>query len=243
MAKFIHRPKPPIRVVIVTADNMTGELLTSVFNHGRKDFTFATLVGSSHKVLGELRSHEPDVALICAELQDGPLAGFNVLQNLPSFPHRTAAVMLLQTSTPECVVNAFRNGARGLFYRSHSLKALSKCIQTVHQGQIWARNEDLEHVMTALSHTKPLQFNDTKGMPLLTRREEDVVRLVADGLTNREIGQKLNVAEHTIRNYLYRILDKLGISNRIELVLYAVSKRGSSPIPVEKTKTYYPAEA
>jgi DNA-binding NarL/FixJ family response regulator len=59
----------------------------------------------------------------------------------------------------------------------------------------------------------------------LTRREEDVVRLVADGLKGREIAHKLGVAEHSVRNYLYRILDRLELSTRVELILYAVSQR------------------
>jgi DNA-binding NarL/FixJ family response regulator len=133
--------------------------------------------------------------------------------------------MLLRASKPECVVNAFRDGARGIFYRRHSLKALSKCIQTVHRGQIWASNEDLEHVMTALGHTKPLRLHNAEGLPLLTRREEDVVRLVVDGLKNREIAQRLRVKEHSIRNYLHRIFEKLGISTRVELILYVFSQR------------------
>jgi DNA-binding NarL/FixJ family response regulator len=62
-------------------------------------------------------------------------------------------------------------------------------------------------------------------MPLLTRREEDVVRLLADGLKNREIAQKLEVKEHSIRNYLCRIFEKLGVSTRVELILYAFSQR------------------
>ena len=78
--------------------------------------------------------------------------------------------------------------------------------------------------MNALAHVKPLQFNDADGVPLLTRREEDVVRLVADGLKNREIAKRLNVAEHSIRNYLYRIFDKLGVSTRVELILYAFNQ-------------------
>jgi DNA-binding NarL/FixJ family response regulator len=68
----------------------------------------------------------------------------------------------------------------------------------------------------------------SRVMPLLTRREEDVVRLVAEGLKNREIGLKLNVTEHTVRNYVYRILDKLQLSTRVELILYAVSQRERS---------------
>jgi len=65
-------------------------------------------------------------------------------------------------------------------------------------------------------------------MPLLTRREEDVVRLVADGLKNREIAQRLKIKEHSIRNYLYRIFEKLGVSSRVELILYAFSNRDFS---------------
>ncbi len=133
--------------------------------------------------------------------------------------------MLLQNSKPERVVNAFRDGARGIFYRSHSLKSLSKCIQTVHKGQIWASNEDLEHLIKALSHLRPLHLSNSHGLPLLTRREEDVVRLVADGLKNREIAERLKVKEHSIRNYIYRIFEKLGVSTRVELILYVFSHR------------------
>jgi DNA-binding NarL/FixJ family response regulator len=109
--------------------------------------------------------------------------------------------------------------------RTHSLKALSKCIETVHKGQIWASNEDLEHLINALTHIEPVQFNRSDGTPLLTRREEDVVRLVADGMKNREIAERLKVSEHSIRNYLYRIFDKLGVSSRVELILYAFNQR------------------
>jgi DNA-binding CsgD family transcriptional regulator len=62
-------------------------------------------------------------------------------------------------------------------------------------------------------------------MPLLTRREDEVVRLVADGMKNGEIAQSLGVSEHSIRNYLYRIFDKLGVSSRVELILYAFNQR------------------
>jgi DNA-binding NarL/FixJ family response regulator len=64
------------------------------------------------------------------------------------------------------------------------------------------------------------------GSPLLTSREQDVVRLVADGMKNREIAQALSLTEHSVRNYLYRIFEKLGVSSRAELMLYALSRRG-----------------
>ena len=224
MSQSLRRPKDRISVLVVTADNMTGELLKNAFAHGRNGFTVETLTGSSQKIIGELGSHKADVALISEELQDGPQAGIKVLQKARA-SHGTPAIMLLQSSKPEGVVNAFRDGARGVFYRSHSLKSLSKCVQAVHQGQIWASNQDVELLLNALTHIVPSQLNKSDGMPLLTRREEEVVHLVADGLKNREIAQMLKVKEHSIRNYISRIYEKLGISSRVELVLYAFSQR------------------
>lgn len=227
MPQSLRRPKDRISVLVVTADNMTSELLRNAFGHSRKGFSVQTMTGSSQKIIGGLAAHKPDVALISEELQDGPQAGVKVLQRLQS-SHNTPAIMLLQNRKPERVVNAFRGGARGIFYRSHSLKALSKCIRMVHKGQIWASNEDLEHLISALTHSKPLRFDNAEGMPLLTRREEEVVRLVADGLKNREIAEKLQVKEHSVRNYIYRIFEKLGVSSRVELILYAFSQRDAN---------------
>lgn len=223
-----RRPKDAIGVLLVTGDNMTGEMLKHALLNGRKDLAITTLIGNSHKVIGELKSHNPQIALICQELQDDNRGGLKVLKKLRQSHPNTAVIMLLQFCKAESVVGAFREGARGVFYRTHSLKALSKCIRVVHQGQIWACNEDLEHLTAALAHGKSLDLNDAVGMPLLTRREEDVVRLVADGLKNREIAVKLNVAEHSIRNYLYKIFDKLGVSTRVELILYIFSSRNRS---------------
>ena len=63
----------------------------------------------------------------------------------------------------------------------------------------------------------------TNGLRLLTKREEDVVRLLSEGLQNRDIAKELKLSEHTVKNYLFHIFDKLGVSSRVELVLYAVS--------------------
>jgi DNA-binding NarL/FixJ family response regulator len=224
VSQSLRRPKDRISVLVVTADNITSELLKNAFARGRKGFAVQTLTGSSQKIIGELGAHKADVALISEELQDGPEAGIKVLQKTRD-SQGTSAIMLLQASKPDRVVKAFRDGARGVFYRSHSLKSLSKCIETVHQGQIWASNEDLEHLIRALSHLRPLQLKSTEGLPLLTRREEEVVHLVADGLKNREIAQRLKVKEHSVRNYIYRIFEKLGVSSRVELILYVFSHR------------------
>jgi DNA-binding NarL/FixJ family response regulator len=224
-----------ISVLVITADNMTSELLESAFARGRNHFSVKTLTGTSKKIIAELPNNHADVTLISEELEDGPEAGMAVLQKARQ-SNGSSAIMLLQNPKAERVVSAFRDGARGIFYRSHSLKSLAKCIQVVHRGQIWVGNEDLEHIIIALGQRSPVQISNSDGISLLTPREEDVVRLVADGLKNREIAKRLSIKEHSIRNYLYRIFDKLGISSRVELILYAFSHRDKvDPASNERT--------
>jgi DNA-binding NarL/FixJ family response regulator len=231
MTKSTRRPKSQIRVLIVSPDNMTGELLSGAFRKRGSDFAVKTLVGTSQHIIERLDGCKSDVALISDELQDGPKAGFKVLQKVRAAPQSTPAIMLLKSSKPDSVIEAFREGARGIFYRSHSMKALTKCIRTVHQGQFWISTDDLEHVMSGLCETKPFRIVDSNGLALLTRREEDVVRLVVEGMKNREIAQNLQISDHSVRNYLYRIFEKLGVSSRVELILRVSAQQnpGDSP--------------
>ena len=81
-------------------------------------------------------------------------------------------------------------------------------------------------MIEAVTQVPSLRMVSAAGMKLLTPREEQVVALVADGLSNREVALELDLSEHTIKKYLFRIFDKLGISSRVELVIYAVSHGG-----------------
>jgi DNA-binding CsgD family transcriptional regulator len=81
----------------------------------------------------------------------------------------------------------------------------------------------MHYLLAALSQVPALRVVNVTGKPLLTPREEQVVALVADGLSNREVGGELGLSEHTIKKYMLRIFDKLGVSTRVELVLYAIS--------------------
>jgi DNA-binding NarL/FixJ family response regulator len=129
------------------------------------------------------------------------------------------------------VVEAFRAGASGIFSRDQSSELLCKCIHAVHQGQVWASSKQLRFVIEALGPSLPAKPLWKRTPGLLTKREEGVVDLVAEGLTNRDISRQLNLSEHTVRNYLFRIFNKVGSSNRLELALYAIDRRESCPQP------------
>jgi len=104
----------------------------------------------------------------------------------------------------------------------------STCSFTVvYQGHFWANTEQMGYVIAALTSAPMSRVIGAKGEGLLTPREEQVVNLVAEGIGNREIAQQLGIKENTVKKSLLRVYDKLGVSNRVELVLYALSHRGT----------------
>jgi DNA-binding NarL/FixJ family response regulator len=216
-----------ISVLVADENRMACQLLTSSLQRNN-NFRVAGVAVSMNEVLQALKQEEAQVAVISANLQEGPLSGFKLLRELRSSHARTRVVLLLDNSERDLVVDAFRGGARGVFCRSQSFKMLCKCIYCVHQGQIWANTVEMQFLLEALGQVAPLHIVNAKGKSLLSKREEQVVSCVAEGLTNREIAKQLALSEHTVKNYLFRIFDKLGISGRVELVLYALSHRDIS---------------
>jgi DNA-binding NarL/FixJ family response regulator len=144
-----------------------------------------------------------------------------------SHPH-IGLILLLDSYDRNLVVNAMRAGVRGLFCRAcQPFRALCRCISVVHQGQVWANTEQMQYLMEALSSAPQVRVMDVKGEGLLTPREEQVVSLVAEGIGNREIAQRLGIKVNTVKKALLRIYDKLGVSNRVELVLYVLTHRAA----------------
>lgn len=204
---------------------MSARLIAEGLTRGRHGISVVAVSNTSADAIRQLESNQPDVALINAHLDDGPLTGYHVLQHLRLICQRTAAIMMIPGSKRELVIDAFRGGARGVFSRIQSIKLLSKCVRTVHGGQIWANNQNLDFILEFLTQLKPLRLlKPGGGMSRLTQREAEIVHLLTEGMSTREISHKLRVTEHTIRNYLSVIYEKLGVSSRVELALYAITR-------------------
>ena len=207
----------------VIGHTLTSELLVGALNK-HEHFNVVAGVATAQDVLKSAQSADFDVALIWATLADGLLSGIGTLRQLRECSPQVKAVILLEGRESNLVVGAFRAGARGAFNLSgSSFEELCKCVEQVYAGQTWANSHELAEVAEAFYQLAPMRVVNSDGIRLLTKREEDVVRLLAEGLQNRDIANELGLSEHTIKNYLFHIFDKLGVSSRVELVLYAVS--------------------
>jgi DNA-binding NarL/FixJ family response regulator len=212
-----------ISVLFASQHAITRELVMGALNR-HNQFHVVAEASSSQEVVKAVKSAGVNVALIAVTLADGPLSGFRALRQIRESSPEVKSVILYYSPERHMVVDAFRAGARGVFCLSQAtFKSLCRCVEQVHAGQIWADSSELSEVIESYFQLAPLRVMNANGMRLLTKREEDVVRLLAEGLQNRDIALELKLSEHTVKNYLFHIFDKLGVSSRVELVLYAVS--------------------
>lgn len=213
-----------VRVLIADADHMGSQLMASALSRCRNDFEVVGIACSPREAVRKVEVTKPHVAVLSTGLQDDEQTGLGVVEKLRDSHPRTTPVMLLQSLDRETVIDAFCAGARGILSRADSFQSLAKCIRCVHNGQIWANNAQIEFLLEALPQLRP-RLTKKNGMELLTPREQEVTRLVAQGMKNREIAETLRVTEHTVSNYLYRIFEKLEVSSRVQLILHSMSRK------------------
>jgi len=230
-----------LRVLAADSTSMSTQLLVEALARDRQ-FEMIESASDRSTVLHLLTREQPHIVLVAAKLGEGNDGGCNLVRDIRSASPATRVIVLLDSSERVPVVEAFRAGAQGVFCRTEPFHFLSRCIQCVHQGQIWASSGELQYVLEALAQPTFAKFQAKSGS-LLTARETDVVRCVVEGLTNREIAQRLKLTEHTVKNYLFRIFEKLGVSSRVEVVLYALGQRGPHSALASNGRKFHAAPA
>jgi DNA-binding NarL/FixJ family response regulator len=219
-------PGTPEKIRVLAADStrMSSQLLAESLAQDRQ-FDVTGIEPKELSILQAIAMKRPHVLLVSSALEESSTLGFELTRQVHAAHPETRVVLLMDTSNPSAVVEAFRCGAQGVFSRTESSKALARCITSVHHGQVWANSTELRYLLDAFRQSEPMQLVDSRGEALLSKREQDVVRCVAEGLSNREIAGRLKLTEHTVKNYLFRIFDKLGVSSRVEVVLYVFRLR------------------
>jgi len=219
-----HQPSSgPIRVLVCDDNRVHTELVADALKRDGS-LQVTTSLSGSESLTTRLDLDDVDVLLISSNLDNRPGRGFEVLRGVRALHADLRAVMLLDGTQGEMILEAFRAGARGIFSKDGSIETLGKCLRKVHEGQIWANTEQITTLVHALASSHNIRAVDARGLNLLSKRETEVVRGVALGLSNREIAERLHLSQHTVKNTLFRIFDKLGVSSRVELLFMTLSQ-------------------
>jgi DNA-binding NarL/FixJ family response regulator len=212
----------PIHVLVGDNSRIHCDLLAQALKRDHR----LQIIGSasSSREFLEIATYKlPDTVIISANLDDDPMGGMATLREFHEAHPQIPAVIMLDCPKREIVLDAFRAGARGIFSKDESLEMLCKCVRVVHDGQVWASSREVKFALEALSSAPTICAINAGGLNLLSPRELQVVHYLAEGLTNNEIGVRLGLSRHTIKNYLLKIYDKLGVSNRVELLFLTLS--------------------
>jgi two-component system, NarL family, response regulator DegU len=152
-------------------------------------------------------------------------------------------IVLLTHRQRNALPELFRLGVRGVIdVETAEIQSLCTCIVHVHEGHFWLSANELDIVLEEFSKSCSLQLTNRSGQDLLSPRELEVVTLLAEGLTNRDIASELKISPNTVRNYLSQIFDKVGVSTRTELVRFALAS-GSSRVANTPGRAAFPTAA
>lgn len=220
-----------ISIAVADSTRIHTQLLAEAM-HADHGLQVVASASSSQDLLAAVVRVPIDVAVISYSLDDQPGRGTQVLREMRTLRPQIKGVLLLDSSQPDDILECFRAGAKGIFSKHERLESLCRCIRCVHEGQIWARSDELEHALEALANSPLVRATNHKGLDLLSSRERQVVQYLAAGMTNREIADALGLSRHTIKNYLFRIFDKLGVSSRTELLYLTMSSSAPKLAPL-----------
>jgi|ERR1017187_5217455 two-component system nitrate/nitrite response regulator NarL len=192
-----------------------------------EDFEVVAQAQDGRQVLEVLQQFEPDILLL--DLKMPGLDGLATLQRLQAVKNKTRVIVLTASDDKNEFVQAMKLGTSGIVLKQTATELLIKSIRKVHAGEIWLDSHTTQAVIRQFvaneepPQTPPptSQVRDRERSPL-SQREREIVALVAQGFKNKEMAEKMFISEQTVKNHLHNIFDKLGVSDRLELALYAI---------------------
>jgi len=220
----------PIRIVIADDHPIFRDSLKHLLSR-ESDFQVVAEVGHGDEVLPALEIHKPDILLL--DLKMPGTHGLTILQKLQiSNTAATRVIVLTASDDKSEFVHAMKLGTCGIVLKQSPTDLLFKSIRKVHAGEIWLDSDTTSAVMQQFAtgvDDRPLPAPALNGRSRerspLSQREREIVGLVAQGFKNKEMAEKMFISEQTVKNHLHNIFDKLGVSDRLELALYAIHKK------------------
>ena len=210
----------PVRIVIAGDHPIFRDGLSRLLE--REDgFVIEGESSAGHSGVALVTRLQPDILLL--GLAGSPSRGVEMLQQVVDTGSNVRAIVLTDTVDTPAVLRSLQLGARGVVLTDSALDVLINCIRCVMTDQCWVGREPVSGTLLSLRKLETAQRR-TKAFGL-TRRELQILREVVAGFTNKEIAERVNISENTVKSHLTNIFNKLGASNRVELALFAAHHR------------------
>jgi DNA-binding NarL/FixJ family response regulator len=212
----------PIRILIADDHPIVRDGLRRLLET-EPDFQVVGQAADGREAVKLVREVQPDVLLL--DLSMPRLPGLEVLRELSDSSSPVRTILLAAAIEKEQIIEALQMGARGVVLKESATQLLFKGIRTVMAGQYWVGREKVSDLVAALRGLVASGGEKPDKNFGLTRRELEIVSTIVAGYTNRDIAQKFSLSEDTVKHHLTHIFDKLGVSSRLELAMFAVNHR------------------
>lgn len=212
----------PIRIVIVDDHVMLRDGIVSILSE-QPDFEVVGEAGSVAGALEVVQTASPDLILMDYGLPDG--TGLEATREILAANPQIDIVLLTVHEEDDLLFEAVRSGAAGYLLKNISAKNMLARLRGLSQGDIAMERTESKRILSEFARTaSPARTDQQQAVPL-TDRELDVLRLIVSGATNKEIGAQLHISQHTVKNHVHHILDKLQVSSRRQAAELAVKRR------------------
>lgn len=179
----------------------------------------ADFCGTAAETLKAVKEHRPD--LLITDLGFRDFDGLDVIRNVRRDNLPVKVIILTAALSDEQTIETMRLEVQGVLLKNMPSQLLLQCIRKVYAGGQWMEKQSLGH---ALEKMLRREAGARRMATILTERETEIMCLVAQGLSNREIGERISVGEGTVKVHVHNIYSKLGVNNRVDLTLYAQKK-------------------
>ncbi|WP_406723720.1 response regulator transcription factor [Streptomyces sp. GD-15H] len=210
-------PDRPIRVFLLDDHEVVRRGVHDLLND-EPDITVVGEAATVEQALVRVPALRPDVAVLDVRLPDGD--GVTVCRELRSKMPDLACLMLTSFDDEEALLDSIMAGASGYVLKQIQGSDLVAAVRTVASGQSLLDPSATTRLMARLRKEQEPE-EERNALPGLTEREREILALIGEGLTNRQIGQRLYLAEKTVKNHISRLLAKLGVERRIQAAVIA----------------------
>jgi DNA-binding NarL/FixJ family response regulator len=204
-----------IRVILVDDHPIVLHGLQQLFER-HDEFEVVAGCSNGNSALEAVRRTRPDVVVL--DLRMPGTSGLDVLRTIASEHMTCRTVLLTAAIRDEDAVHAVQLGAKGIVLKDSQPESLLECVRRVHRGEQWIDRDTLDRAVERVNRP---DASDARPAAPLTPREMEIVQMVAQGLRNRVIAERLSISEGTVKVHLHNIYEKFNVDGRLELVLLA----------------------